>query len=67
MSIASISGVLATSALTAQDAGSGFSMRHIIDTLPTDPASIITLVIAAGAVGLVIWAGKGSGGGDKTG
>lgn len=67
MSIALMSRLFPTLAVTAQDTGGGFSMRHVLDTLPTDPASIITLVIAAGAVGLVIWAGRGSRGGDGTG
>jgi len=67
MSTALISRVIPTLAVTVQDTAGGFSMRHIIDTLPTDPASIITLVIAAGAVGLVIWAGKGKRRGDGTG
>jgi len=50
-------------ALVAQDAEGAFSMHRLLQSLPTDPASIITLLIAAAAVGLVIWTGRSRRGG----
>jgi hypothetical protein len=39
--------------------GDGFSLRQIVSTLPTDPASVFVIVLLVVAVAAVIWSGRG--------
>jgi len=51
---------LLTAALQASD--DGLTFREIVDSLPTDPAAVFTIMLVVGSVALVLWAGRGSGG-----
>jgi hypothetical protein len=46
----------------AQAADDGLSLGEILSDLPTDPASIFTLLLAIGSVALVLWFGRPKGG-----
>jgi hypothetical protein len=37
----------------------GFSVRQIVSTLPTDPASVFVIVLLVVALAAVIWSGRG--------
>jgi len=46
----------------------GLTFRDIIDSLPTDPASLIALLLVVGFFGLIVYFGKkGAGQGDVAG
>lgn len=38
------------------------TLQNILRSLPTDPASIFTLLLVVGVTGLVIWTGRKGGG-----
>jgi hypothetical protein len=40
-------------------ADDGFSLRQIVSTLPTDPASVFVIVLLVAALAAVIWSGRG--------
>jgi len=40
----------------------GLTLREIIDSLPTDPVSVFTLVFVLSCLGLVLWYGGRPGG-----
>jgi hypothetical protein len=51
---------LATFAAVFQSsADDGFSLRQIVSTLPTDPASVFVIVLLVVAVAAVVWSGRG--------
>ncbi|GMV07247.1 MAG: hypothetical protein AMXMBFR53_35220 [Gemmatimonadota bacterium] len=49
----------------AQAGGEGSLWQNIVESFPTDPASLFTLALAVGATILVIVAGRGTGGKGK--
>lgn len=49
-------------ALARASANDGLSFREIVESLPTDLASVVTLVLVLGSLALVIWAGRPRGG-----
>lgn len=51
---------LAAIAQTTPDEGLTFS--EVLSELPTDPASIFTIVLVAGSIALVLWFGRPKGG-----
>jgi hypothetical protein len=51
---------LASTAQTTPDEGLTFT--EILSDLPTDPASIITILLLLGSVALVLWFGRPKGG-----
>lgn len=51
---------LLTAALQASD--DGLTFRELVDSLPTDPAAVFTIMLVVGSVALLLWAGRGSGG-----
>lgn len=54
---------LAVTAATLQATpDEGLSFSDILDSIPTDPASLFTLLLFVGSVGLVIWFGRPKGG-----
>jgi hypothetical protein len=58
---------LATTAATLQaTADDGLTFSEMLDSIPTDPASLFTILLLLASVGLVIWFGRPKGGkGDK--
>jgi hypothetical protein len=40
-------------------ADDGFSLRQIVSTLPTDPASVFVIVLLVVAFAAVLWSGRG--------
>lgn len=58
--IHAVSAAYAAAAQTATEEGLTFS--EIVSDLPTDPASITTILLFLGSVGLVIWFGRPKGG-----
>lgn len=58
MSALTILTVLAQS--TSDD---GITLREIVSQLPSDPASVFTILFLLGSLGLVLWFGGRSGGG----
>ena len=67
MSTYSILTALAAPA-AAQAADEGLSFGEILSDLPTDPASIFTVLLLVGSLLLVLWFGRPKGGkGDKGG
>lgn len=58
---------LATTAVTLQSAADeGLSFSDVLESIPTDPASLFTLLLFVGSLGLVIWFGRSKGGkGDR--
>ena len=57
--IASLATTTATLQSTAEE---GLTFSEVLDTLPTDPASIFTILLLVGSLGLVIWFGRPKGG-----
>jgi len=49
----------------ASAAEEGASTRSLLDSIPTDPASLFALALTVGSIGLVIWFGRDRGKGDK--
>ena len=49
-------------ALAQSSADDGLSLRDVVAALPTDPASLFTLVLLVVSVALVIWFGRSKGG-----
>jgi hypothetical protein len=45
-------------AMVQSTADNGLAFREILSDLPTDPASIFTLVFLFGSVALVVWFGR---------
>lgn len=45
--------------------GEGLTLREIVSDLPSDPASLFTIVLFVGAVVFVLWAGRSGGQGGK--
>jgi hypothetical protein len=48
---------------TASD--DGLTLRNILGALPTDPASIFVILLLAGSLALVLWAGRPKGKGGR--
>lgn len=46
-------------------ADEGLTFSELIDSLPTDPASIFVLALTALAVAVVIWTGRSGRGGTR--
>jgi hypothetical protein len=57
--------VSAPSALLQTAPESRSLLGAIVSNFPTDPASIVTLLIGAGAVAAVLWFGRTKGDGTK--
>jgi len=43
----------------------GLTFGKLVDRLPTDPASLFTIVLLFGAIALVFWSGRSRGGGRE--
>lgn len=43
----------------------GLTLAEVLDEIPTDPASVFTILLLFGSLGAVFWFGKGSN--DKRG
>jgi hypothetical protein len=46
-------------AVFQSSADDGFSLHQIVSTLPTDPASVVVIVLLVVAVAAVLWSGRG--------
>ncbi len=40
----------------------GLTFSEMIEQIPTDPATIFTVLLLAGCAALVVWTGRGKGG-----
>ena len=62
-----ISALAPTAALLQATADDGLTFSDMLAAVPTDPASIFTILLLVGSVGLVLWFGRPKGGkGGKT-
>ena len=48
--------------VAVQGAENGLTWNKLVSSLPTDPASIFTLVLLLVSIGLVVWFGRPRGG-----
>lgn len=66
MSMSMLLASLASAATLQSTADEGLTLSEVLDSIPTDPASIFTILLLVGSVGLVVWFGRPKGGkGDK--
>lgn len=54
--------ILSSLAAAVQAPNGGFSFRKVLSELPTDPASLFTILLMLGSIGLVVWFGRPKGG-----
>jgi hypothetical protein len=53
------------SLIALQSTGDGLTLRDLLDSLPTDPASVFTIALLVGSALLVLWAGRPKGKGGR--
>ena len=41
----------------------GLTFQEVVEQIPTDPATLFTLLLLLGSVTLVVWSGRNKGGG----
>ncbi|HUF76355.1 MAG TPA: hypothetical protein VMM35_08755, partial [Longimicrobiales bacterium] len=57
-----ISALASAAALAQTGPDGGLTFGEVLGAIPTDPASIFTVLLLVGSVGLVLWFGRPKGG-----
>jgi hypothetical protein len=65
MGVGALMSVSYAFALLLQSSEDGLTWQEIVDSIPTDPASVFAIVLVLACVSLVVWFGRPGGGNGR--